>query len=298
MYVNKVNTHILPRFEYNAPTSLEQALELLSRYGKDAKLLAGGTDLLIAMKERRVEVKHLINIKNVEELKGIEERKNGIRIGAATKHRTIEKSELLREKLPLLCEAVRHIGSIQIRNMATVGGNLCNANPCADSATALLALDAQALIRSSSKARTVTLEKFFVGVNQTVLGPDEILVEVLAPYLSKNTGTSFLKIGWTDFDIATVNLAVVLKMEHETVDYCRVALGACTPIPVRVHKVEEFMKGKKLTDRTLQEAGSIIQEEIQPRARWRRAPPEYRKATADALLKDALRIASKRIGGK
>jgi carbon-monoxide dehydrogenase medium subunit len=298
MYVNKVNTHILPRFEYHSPTSLEQALELLSRYGRDAKLLAGGTDLLIAMKERRVEVKHLINIKNVEELNGIEERKNGIRIGAATKHRAIERSELLREKLPLLCEAVRRIGSIQVRNMATVGGNLCNANPCADSATALLALDAQALIKSSSRARTVPLEKFFVGMNQTVLGPDEILVEVVAPCLEKNTGTSFLKIGWTSFDIATVNLAVVLKMERETVDYCRVALGACTPIPVRVHRAEEFMEGKKLTDRTLQEAGSIVQEEIQPRARWRRAPPEYRKATADALLKDALRIASERIGGK
>ena len=298
MYVNRVNTHILPRFEYHAPTSLEQALELLSRYGKDAKLLAGGTDLLIAMKERRVEVKHLINIKNIVELEGIEERKNGIRIGAATKHRTIENSELLREKLPLLCEAVRRIGSIQVRNMATVGGNLCNANPCADSATALLALDAQALIKSSSRARTVPLEKFFLGTNQTVLGPDEILVEVNAPCLAKNTGTSFLKIGWTNFDIATVNLAVVLKMERETVDYCRVALGACTPVPVRVHKVEDFLKGKKLTDRTLQEVGSIIQEQIQPRARWRRAPPEYRKATADALLKDALKIASERIEGK
>ncbi len=295
MYVNRVNTHILPRFEYHAPSNLKQALELLSRYGRDAKPLAGGTDLLIAMKERRVEVKHLINIKNIEELNGIEERGNGIQIGAATKHRTIEKSELLREKLPLLCEAVRHIGSIQVRNMATVGGNLCNANPCADSATALLALDAQASIMSSSMARTVPLEKFFLGTNKTVLGPDEILVEVLVPRLEKGTGTSFLKIGWTKFDIATVNLAVVLKMKRESVEHCRVALGACTPIPVRAYKVEGFMEGKELTERTLEEAGSIIREEIQPRERWRRAPPEYRKATADALLKDALRIARERI---
>lgn len=298
MYVNRVNTHILPSFEYHAPTRLAEALELLSRHGKDAKILAGGTDLFVAMKEGRAQVKHLINIKNIEELRGIEERQEGIRIGATTKHRAIETSELIREKLPLLCEAVRHIGSIQIRNMATVGGNLCDANPCADSATALMALDAHALIKSSSGARTVPLDKFFVATNQTVLRPDEILMEVTAPYLAENAGTAFLKIGWTNFDIATVNLATVLQLKGGTVENCRVALGACTPTPVRAYKVEEFLKGKKLIERNLDKAGSIIREQIQPRARWRRAPPEYRKAASDALLRDALTIASRRIGGR
>ena len=248
MYINQVNTHIMPiRFEYHAPTSLDAAVELLSKYGKEASLLAGGTDLLINMKQRLVEPKHIINIKNIKELIGIEEREDGINIGAATRLRTIEMSDKIQAKLPLLHEAVRSIGSVQIRNMATIGGNLCTASPTADSATALLALDAKARLIGPEGTRIVSMEKFFVGAGQTVLSPNEILVEVLSPHLTEDTGTSFIKIGWTSFDISTINIATVLKLEGGYVNDCRIALGSCAPTPIRVQRVEEFLKGQKLT---------------------------------------------------
>ena len=296
MYINQVNTRIMPiRFEYHVPTSLDAAVELLSKYGKEANLLAGGTDLLINMKQRLVEPKYIINIKNIKELIGIEEREDGINIGAATRLRTIEMSDMIQAKLPLLHEAVRSIGSVQIRNMATIGGNLCNASPTADSATALLALDAKARIIGPEGTRIVPMEKFFVGAGQTVLRPNEILVEVLSPHLTEDTGTSFIKIGWTSFDISTINIAAVLKLEGGHVNDCRIALGACAPTPIRVNRVEEFLKGQKLTSETLEAAANIISEYIKPRERWRRAPAEYRRAASKALIRDALTIASKRI---
>lgn len=296
MYINKLNTHIMPiRFDYHAPTSLEEAVELLSKYGREASLLAGGTDLLVKMKQRLVEPKHLINIKNIKELIGIEEREDGIHIGAATRLRTIERSGMIKEKLPLLHEAVRSIGSVQIRNMATIGGNICNASPTADSATALLALNAEARIIGPKGARIVPMEKFFVGAGQTVLRPDEIMVEVISPHLTEDAGTSFLKIGWTSFDIATINIAVVLRLEGEAVQDCRIALGACAPTPIRVHRVEEFLIGKELTGEVLEAAANIVSGYIRPRERWRRAPVEYRREASKALIRDALTIAAKRV---
>lgn len=299
MYINKLNTHIMPiRFEYHAPTSLEEAVGLLSKYGKEASLLAGGTDLLVNMKQRLVEPKHLINIKNIKELVGIKEGTNGIHIGAATRLRTIERSEMIKEKLPLLHEAVRSIGSVQIRNMATIGGNLCNASPTADGATALLALDAEARIIGPEGARIVPMEQFFVGAGQTVLRPDEIMVEVLSPYLAEDVGTSFIKIGWTSFDIATVNIAVVLKLEGGAVNDCRIALGACAPTPIRLYRVEEFLQGRELTGEVLEAAANIVSGYIRPRERWRRAPAEYRRSASKALIRDALTVASKRVEGR
>jgi len=298
MYINKLNTHIIPiRFEYHAPTSVEGAVELLSKYGEEARLLAGGTDLLVKMKQRLVEPKYIINIKKIKELAGINERKDGIHIGAATKLRTIERSKMIKEKLPVLHEAVISIGSVQIRNMATIGGNLCNASPSADSATALLALDAKARIFGPEGATIIPLEKFFVGPGQTILKPNEIMVEVSSPHLTEDIGTSFMKVGWTSFDIATVNIAVVLKLEGEAVNNCRIALGACAPTPIRTHRAEEFLKGKELTSEVLEEAANIVSEYVRPRAHWRRAPSEYRKAVSKALAMDALTIARKRIEG-
>ena len=296
MYINKLNTHIMPFwFEYHAPTSVEEAVELLSKYGEEASLLAGGTDLLVKMKQRVEEPKHIINIKNIKELVGIKEGEDGIIIGAATKFRTIERSKLIKEKLSLLQEAVRAIGSVQIRNMATIGGNICNANPCADSATALLALDGNVKIVGPKGTRTVPMDELLVGAGQTILEPNEMLVEVSTPLLPEDAGTSFIKIGWTSFDISTVNVAVVLRLEDDVVDDCKIALGACAPTPIRIHKAEEYLQGKKLTDETIEAAADIVSQHIKPRKRWRRAPSEYRSATSKTMTIDALTRAKRRI---
>jgi len=294
MKINEVNTHLIPiRFEYHAPTSLKEALDLLSKYGGDAAPLAGGTDLIVKMKQRLVEPKCIINIKNIDELNRVEERHDGIHIGAATRLRTIEKSEIIKAKLPLLQEAVRTIGSVQIRNMATIGGNLCNASPAADSATALLALDAKAHLISSEGSRTIPLEEFFTGPGRTVLKPNELLAEVSSPYLPENCGTSFQKIGRTSLDIATVNIATMLKMEGEVVSDCRIALGAVDPTPIRAHRAEEALRGKELTDETLKTAAKTVSGSIAPITDIR-ATADYRKEASKTLLRDALTIARDR----
>jgi carbon-monoxide dehydrogenase medium subunit len=295
MHVNEVNTHIMPvQFEYHAPTSLQEALELLSKHSGEAAPLAGGTDLLVKMKQRLIEPRHVINIKNVPELSGIEERGDKIHIGAAMKLRAIEKSEIVRAKLPLLQEAVRTLGSVQIRNMATIGGNLCNASPAADTATALFALDAKAHMVSSEGTRTVPLEAFFTGPGRTVLKSNELLAEVSSPYLPENCGTSFQKIGRTSLDIATVNVAVMLRLEGEVVGDCRIALGAVAPTPIRVHRAEKALAGKELTDETLKTAARIASESIKPITDIR-ATADYRKQASETLLRDALMTAKKRV---
>ena len=288
MSINRQNTHIIPtRFEYHAPTSLDEAIELLTEYGGDARLLAGGTDLLVKMKQRVVEPRHLINLKMITGLTGIEEKADGIHIGAATKLRAIERSPLIREKLPLLHEAVRAIGSVQIRNMATLGGNLCNASPAADSAIALIALDARVQVKGAEGDRVIPLDGFFVGPGKTVLSPSEVLVEIVVPPQGRSSGACFIKIGRTSLDLAMVSIAAAVTLGDEAVEDCRIALGAVAPTPIRVREVEAFLRGKRLTDEVLEEVAAMVSAAIRPITDVR-ATAEYRRTAAEMLTKDAL----------
>ncbi len=288
MEINRFNTHIIPiRFDYHAPKNLEEAVRLLGEYGEEAQILAGGTDLIPKIKQRILEPKHVINLKAIPELACIKETPEGVKIGALTKLRTIELSTLINEKFPVLGEAARAIGSVQVRNRGTIGGNLCNASPCADTATALMVLDAVARVDSAEGSREVPIEEFF-GRGQTIVARNEMLRELTIPNLLEGTGSAFVKVGWTTFDIATVNVAVALRLDDGKVVDCRIALGACSPAPFRVQRAEDVLKGKELTDEALEEAAQIVSEHIEPRERWRRAPPEYRRKTSKALALEAL----------
>lgn len=294
MEINRFNTHIIPvRFDYHAPKSLEEAVRLLGEYGEEAQILAGGTDLIPKIKQRILEPKHVINLKVIPELACIKETSEGVKIGALTKLRTIELSTLINGNLPVLGEAARAIGSVQVRNRGTIGGNLCNASPCADTATALMVLDAVARVDSAEGSREVPIGGFFDGRGQTIVAPNEMLRELTVPNLPEGTGSAFVKVGWTTFDIATVNVAVALRLNDEKVVDCRIALGACSPAPFRVHRAEEVLKGKELTDEALEEAAQIVSEHIEPREHWRRAPPEYRRKTSKTLALEALTRAAK-----
>lgn len=294
MNINKVNTHIIPvRFEYHAPTALDVAIDLLSTYGRDAILLAGGTDILIKMKQSQVKPRHVINIKNIEELSRIEDGEKGINIGAATRLRNIVKSELIKRKLPLLNEAIRSIGSVQIRNMATIGGNLCNASPAADGSTALLALNSEAVFVSPEKARKISLEKFFIGPGQTTLRQNEMLVKVFVPHIPKKAGTAFIKIGRTSLDLAAVNIAIVLMLKGKIVSDCRIALGSVAPTPVRAYLAEGYLKGKELSNEVLEMAGNIVSDLIRPITDLR-GTAEFRKRVSKTLTQQALTIARDR----
>ena len=288
MSINKVNTHIIPiDFQYHAPSSLDEAVELLGKYGDEAKILAGGTDLIPHMKQRKVETKHIINIKKIPGLESIEETEKGIEIGALTKLRTIELSPLIKEKLPLLHEAAKSVGSVQIRNLATVGGNLCNASPSADMATPLLALDTVVHVYGKEGNKDYNLEEFFHGRGEVKLAPGELLTGMTVPIAPKGAGMAFEKIGWTTFDIATVNVAAVMTLKDGKIDHCRVALGACSPAPTRVYQAETILRGEEPTSKVFNEAVYLIAACVEPREHWRRAPPEYRRKSSQALAIDA-----------
>jgi carbon-monoxide dehydrogenase medium subunit len=289
MSINKVNTHIIPiQFHYHAPTSLEQTVELLEKHRKDAKLLAGGTDLIPHMKQRKVEVKHLINLKKIPNLACIKETSEGIKIGALAKLRTIELSPLIKEKLLLLNEAAKTVGSIQIRNLGTIGGNICNASPCADMATSLLAMDTKIHVFGKKGYVDYTIEEFFQDRGEVKLAPDELLTGMTVPIPPKDAGMAFEKIGWTSFDIATVNVAVVVTLKEGKIDYCRISLGACSPKPTRVYQAETILKDEEPTKEVFEEAVYLISACVEPREHWRRAPSEYRRKSSQALAIDAL----------
>jgi carbon-monoxide dehydrogenase medium subunit len=289
MYVNKVNTHILPiQFEYHAPKSLDEAVDLLEKYSEDVHVLAGGTDLIPQMKQRKVEAKHVVNIKGITELACIKETPDGIHIGALTKLRSIELSPVIIEKVPLLSEAARSVGSIQIRNLGTIGGNICNASPSADMATPLMAMDAKVHVYSKEGAKEYPITEFFQGRSEVRFERGELVTGFTVPLLPEGAGSAFEKIGWTTMDIATVNVAAVVTLKDGKIDHCSIALGACSPVPIRVVLAEKALKGNEPNAEAMDIAVEFVAACVEPRERWRRAPPEYRRRTSQALAMDAV----------
>jgi carbon-monoxide dehydrogenase medium subunit len=290
-----VNTHIVPiEFEYHAPESLEDAVGLLDELGDEAKILAGGTDLIPHMKQRKVEPRHIVNIKKIPELACIDETREGIKIGALAKLRAVELSPLIRERLPVLSEAAGRVGSVQIRNLGTIGGNICNASPSADMATALMALDAKVHVHGRDGARTCPIAEFFQGSGDVDLARGELLTGLTVLYPPEGAGSAFEKVGWTTFDIATVNVAAVVTLKGGKIDHCSIALGACSPAPIKTVLAEDVLRGREPTANVLEEAVEFIAACVEPRERWRRAPPEYRRRSSQALAMDAINRAVER----
>ncbi len=296
--INLFNTHIIPvEFEYFEPKMLREALELLAEKGRDAKVLAGGTDLLVQMKIGKIEPKYLINIKRISELEFIKEENQGIRIGALTKLRRIEKSEIVKERFPALYEAVRSMGSVQIKNMGTIGGNLCNASPAADTAPPLLVYDAKLKLASLEGERVVPIDEFFTGPGETVLRPGEMLTEIFVPYQPQNTGSAFIKVARVSMDLAKVNVAVSLTLEGGVVKRARIALGAVAPTPVRAREAERFLEGRSPSEEDFRRAGEMASGEIKPITDLR-STAWYRREVSKVIVADALRIALDRAYGR
>ncbi len=289
-------TILLEDFEYFEPGTIEEATSLLAKYGENAKVIAGGTDLLVKMKKREVKPEYLVNVKKIRNLNFITEEGGLLRIGATTSLRKIEKSQLVKEKYLVLFEAVRSIGTVQIRNMGTIGGNICNASPAADTASALLSLDARVKISSSQGGRTIPLEKLFTGPGKTVLSSDELLTEIQIPSLPPSTGSTFLKIARVRADIAKINVATVIGRKGDICKFCRIALGAVAPTPIRMRRAEEMLNGKKFEEKLVEEIAQGISEETRPISDVR-STAEYRKDVSEVLVKRAINIAWRKSGG-
>ena len=282
-----MGTRVLNEFEYLRPRSLAEAISLLGKYGNKAKVLAGGTDLLIDMKLLRKRPEYLGDITGINELKGITSNEKELRIGAITLLSEIGNSRLIQDRYAALFEATSEMATTQIRNLATIGGNLCNASPAADTAPPLIVLEAKAEIASQSGIRTVPLEEFFTGPGETVLTAGDILTAILIPAPAQHMGTSFIKISRTASDLAILNVAVALITDNNTCREVRIALGAVAPTPIRAKKAEDILTNRELTQDTIEKAASTVTEEIKPISDVR-STSDYRRDVAAVITKRAL----------
>ena len=248
---------MLPPFALEEPTSVHEASALLARYGEAAHLYAGGTELLLAMKEGLLHYERLINIKLIPELAGIALEDGALHIGAITTHRTLERSAVVRAHFPTLAEMAAHVANVRVRTVGTLGGNLCFAEPHADPGPLLLGYDASLTLARQDGTRALALEQFFVGPFEVALTDDELLTAIRVPVLPMHTAVAYLKYGHLERPSVGVAVAVTALPKH--VQEVRVAVGCVGPTPHRLWDVEGLLGQKELSEvrATLDAAGAL-----------------------------------------
>ena len=274
-------------FEYFAPKTLKEALTLLDKYQDDAKVIAGGQSLLILMRQGLVAPEYLIDIKGISELNYIKsDAKEGLKIGALTTHRTVEKSPMMKNGFSVLAEIEHHVASIQTRNWGTIGGELCHGDPAEDPAPVFITLNATLKMASLKGERTMAVEDFTLDYFETALKTGELLTEIQVPVVPPHTGTAYTKFTVIENDLPTVGAAVSITLGagNGICQDVRVALSAAAPIPMRAKQAEAVLKGKKITDALLKEAGEAASAEAEPISDIY-ASEEYRRELIKVLVK-------------
>jgi len=273
-------------FDYLKPTSLAQAMSLLAEHGDKAKLIAGGTDVMVLWKKKLLHCDYLISLRNVPELNFISH-DLGLRIGSATTHRALELSEVVRDHFPVLTDAVSGLGSVQVRNSGTIGGNICNAAPSADTAPPLLVLETMVKIVGLAGERSVPIEEFFKGPGKTALSPGEMVTEFVIPEPLPRTGMAYWKQSRRKaMDLPILGVAVLISFDEDmkTCRKARIGLGVVAPTPIRAKKAEAFLEGKQVDESTLVEAGAIAAGDASPRTTIR-GSAWYRSEMIPVLVK-------------
>jgi carbon-monoxide dehydrogenase medium subunit len=290
----------LPRFEYHAPVTVPEALKLMARYGGKASVFAGGTDLLVAMKNREKVPEHLINLKGIAKLKGIHyDKQKGMTLGALTTMAELERSSLVKEKYRPLWDAITVMASPQVRTLGTVGGNLCGAVPSADTAPPLIVLGASVKLVGPKGRRSVPVESFFTGPKESVLKKNEILTEISVPKPSPSSAGVYLKLMRRNaLDLALVGVAAYLRFDSKkkVCKEARIALGAVAPTPIRVFEAEKVLMNKEIDESLATEAGKAASVVCRPISDVR-ASHEYRCSMVEVLVKRAILEAFNRVSG-
>ena len=268
-------------FAYFEPSSVGEAISLMAQHGNEARVIAGGTDLVVDMKRGRFRPSHLVSLKSARLDYIRPDSAHGVQIGAMTTVRAIEKSELIRRQYPIIFQAATQFASIPIRNVATVGGNLCNAAPSADMAPCLICLGATARIAGPAGEREIPLEELFTGSGTNSLRPGEMLVELRVPPQDKSAPGAYLKytIRWKS-DLPVVSVAAVLNITPGT-EVCRearIVFGNVAPTPRRALQAEGLIRDRRLDGATIAACAQGAAEAVQARPGSIRASPEYKKA--------------------
>lgn len=247
-------------FEYYKANSTSEALEMMQKFGDEAKVLAGGQSLIPMMKLRFARPAKLIDISKIQELRYILAENEHLRIGGLTTHRDLEKSAIVIEKAPLLAECAHEIADVQIRNLGTIGGSLAHADPSADYPPTVLVLNATVVARSASGTREIPIDEFFVDPFTTALKPDELLVEIKIPVTKQDERSAYIKVGHPATGFGVVNCAVKLRLNGDTIEDAAVAFGSFVTVPYRDKKVEDFLKGKPANLDTISQASALVAE--------------------------------------
>ena len=282
------------RFDYQEPTSLKKAFSLMEKYGDDARVIAGGTSLIIMMRQRLLMPKVVIGLGRISKFDKITySSKDGLRIGAGARHRDIELSPAVKRHYPLLHETFRKVAQPRIRNMGTVGGNLAAGDPLTDPGASLIALDAEVTLTSSKGKRTLRLDEFFIDYYQTALEPGELLTEIHVPP-PQRPGWSHIKFTPRSIeDFATVGVAITLKAANGTCEDVRLGLNSVGSTIVRARKAEDVLRGKPITDAALKEMGEVAATECDP-TDDNRGTAEYKLDLVKVLVRRAAQEALER----
>jgi carbon-monoxide dehydrogenase medium subunit len=282
------------RFDLALPQSLDDCLKILADHGGRAKLLAGGTDLLPQMKNGLLKPALVVDLSGIDRVRRVDNGSGGLRIGAAVTARELEVHPALGGAYRSIAESAALVGSLQVRNLATVGGNLCNAAPSADMAPPLVALEAQAVIAGAKGERRVPIADFFTGVRQTVLAPNELLVELVVPAPGPNSGGQYLRhTPRRELDIAVVGVASQLTMANGRCAKARIALASVAPTPVRATAAEGALEGQALTPELIERAATLAIEAAKPISD-QRGSIEFRKHLVRVLTRRTLTTALQR----
>ena len=287
-------------FEYIAPATLHEAIDLLARANGKAKVLAGGTDLIAQMKEKRTSPDLIVDAKRIPELNVLSfDQTQGLRLGGAVSCARVAGFEAVRARYPALAEACGLIGSVQIQNRAAVGGNFCNAAPSADTVPAVIAYGGKAILAGAKGKRELPAEEFFVGPGQTALGDGEILIEIDIPTPPSRSGAAYLRfIPREEMDIAVAGVGSYLELSNDggRCQSSRIALAAVAPTPMRAYDAEKFLVGKSVSEAMFAEAGELAARAAKPISDVR-GSAAYRIELVKVLTKRSLRSAWQRITG-
>ncbi|MCL6522336.1 MAG: xanthine dehydrogenase family protein subunit M [Firmicutes bacterium] len=285
-----------PRFAYAAPSSLEEALELLGRYGGEAKVLAGGQSLMPLLNLRLVRPEVLVDVNRLPGQDRIEERNGFLELGMLVRHRQAERSALVRERLPLLHEAVRQIGHPQIRNRGTLCGSVAHADPAAELPAVLTALDGEVLLRSRSGRRALPAGEFFLGFLTTALEPEELVEGIRLPVAPPRSGAAFVEFSRRAGDFALVGVAAQLTFAGDgSIAAAGLALTGVGAGPFKAAAAEESLRGQRPSARLFAEVARQVREAVEPEADIH-ASAEYRRHLAEVLTRRALETAWRRAG--
>jgi len=286
------------RFDLILPSSVDDCLRVLAERGPEAKLVAGGTDLLPQLKNGLLKPACVVDLSGVAPLRRLERTDGrGLRIGPAVTARALERDPGVRSDYLALAESAALIGSVQVRNLATVGGNLCNAAPSADMVPPLLALDAEVVVAGPRGHRRVPLASFFVGVRRTVLAPDELLLDIVVPGPGPGSGGSYLRhTPRRELDIAVVGVAAQLTLSDGACAKARIALAAVAPTPLRATAAEQALEGQPVTAEQIERAAALAADAARPISD-QRGSAEFRRHLVRVLTRRTLATALERARG-